>query len=390
MFSGLDSIRRRSLVIAGAISMAALVACDQITAPAAPRVDAGEATTVALLVPSGSGDGGDAVLAQSLENAARLAMADLPPEIVIDLRIYSTAGDPALAQQAALTAVSEGAKIVLGPVFAQSANAAGAAVRDSGVNVLSFSNNTDIAGGNVFVLGATFQNTANRLVGFAQSQGRGNIAMAYAQSTAGQVAARAVESAIQQSGATLTTRTTYALSQEDVIAAAPAVADGANASGATALILTGDPFGELPLLAQLLPENGLDPANVKMIGLTRWDVPASTLSLPGLQGGWFALPDPALQANFTSRYSSAFQSAPHPIAGLAYDGMAAIGALIASGQANALSTSALTQSQGFAGVNGVFRLLSDGTNQRALAVAEIQESQVVVIDPAPRSFSAGF
>ena len=34
---------------------------------------------------------------------------------------------------------------------------------------------TDIAGGNVFVLGHTFQSTANRLVGYASNQGKGNI-----------------------------------------------------------------------------------------------------------------------------------------------------------------------------------------------------------------------
>jgi hypothetical protein len=37
--------------------------------------------------------------------------------------------------------VAEGAQVILGPVFAQEANAAGVAVAASGVNVLSFSNN---------------------------------------------------------------------------------------------------------------------------------------------------------------------------------------------------------------------------------------------------------
>ena len=33
-----------------------------------------------------------------------------------------------------------------------------------------------------------------------------------------------------------------------------------------------------------------------------------------------------------------------------------------------------------------FRLRRDGTNERALAVATIRNNQVVVLDPAPRSF----
>jgi len=106
-----------------------------------------------------------------------------------------------------------------------------------------------------------------------------------------------------------------------------------------------------------------------------------------VQGGWFALPDPVMAQRFRERYQTAFSAAPHPIGGLAYDGIAAIGALVGAGQSDALTGAALTQSAGFQGVGGIFRLRSDGTNERGLAVATIQNRQVVVIDPAPRSFS---
>ena len=73
------------------------------------------------------------------------------------------------------------------------------------------------------------------------------------------------------------------------------------------------------------------------------------------------------------------------------DGIAAIGALVRQGKSNALTAQALTQGSGFVGVGGIFRLRSDGTNERGLAIAQIRNSQVVVIDPAPRSFGgAGF
>jgi hypothetical protein len=141
----------------------------------------------------------------------------------------------------------------------------------------------------------------------------------------------------------------------------------------------------------LLPESGIDPAQVQFMGLTRWDIPPQTLDLPGVQGGWFALPDPSTAARFRARYASAYGAPPHPIAGLAYDGIAAIGALVAQGDANALTGAALTQGAGFQGVGGVFRLRPDGTNERGLAVAEIRDNQVTVIDPAPRAFGgAGF
>ncbi|MDZ7907792.1 MAG: ABC transporter substrate-binding protein [Gemmobacter sp.] len=84
----------------------------------------------------------------------------------------------------AIKAVDEGARIILGPVYAQEANAAGVAVAGRGVNVLSFSNNPDIAGRNVFVLGPTFQNTADRLGQLCRAQqGRARIMVVHDQTT---------------------------------------------------------------------------------------------------------------------------------------------------------------------------------------------------------------
>ena len=90
--------------------------------------------------------------------------------------------------------------------------------------------------------------------------------------------------------------------------------------------------------------------------------------------------------NFESRYQGTYGASPHPLAGLAYDGIAAIGALVASGNANALTKQALTARQGFQGTSGIFRLLPNGLNERGLAVAEVRNNAVVILENAPRSF----
>ena len=363
-----------------------LAACVPTTT--GPGLGAGEAVQVALLVPSGSGQASDESLARSLEDAARLAMADLGG-VKVDLRVYPTAGQPAQAASAARQAVNDGAKIILGPVFAQEANAAGNAVAASGVSILSFSNNPAIAGGNVFVLGTTFPNIANRLSRYAVRQGKGNILILHDRTLAGDAGLAAIEASVVAASGSVVGVMGYEFSQNGIVQAAPAIAAAVRDTGANALFLTADTAGSLPLLTQLLRDNGLSPAVTQFLGLTRWDIPPATLALPGVQGGWFALPDPSLYQQYAQRYSAAYGSAPHPISGLAYDGIAAIGALARQG--GGLSPSALTQGSGFAGVTGVFRLLPDGSNERGLAVAEIRNNQVVVIDPAPRSFGgAGF
>ncbi len=362
-----------------------LAACELDIGGGGPVVNSKNPVPVALLVPYGSGENTNDVLATSLQNAAQLAVNDLG-DVEIDLRIYNTSGTEEGAASAAKTAVSEGAKIILGPVFGNSAVAAGAAVKDRGISVLSFSNNTDVAGGNVFVLGHTFQNTANRMISYAASKGLRNTVIVHADNLVGAAGRNAIASAISREGTSLAGTSSYEFSQQGVVQAVRGISQQVRDSGADSIFFTSDSAGALPILAQLLPENSVDPKEIKYMGLTRWDIPTQTLSLPGLQGGWFALPDPALTGSFTDRYKAAYGGTPHPLAGIAYDGVAAVGALIASGNTDALSRARLTQSSGFAGVNGIFRLLADGTNERAMAIVEIQENTAVVIDPAPRSF----
>ena len=355
-----------------------------------PSIDTSAPVPVALLVPAGSGQAGDEFLAQSLQNAAKLAIADLSG-VKIDLRVYSTGGQPGQAQAMAIKAVDEGALIILGPVFAQEANAAGVAVRGRGINVLSFSNNPDIAGGNVFVLGQTFETTATRLASYAARNGKRNLMVVHDRNTAGELGLAAIRKGASAAGASVVAVGNYEFSQNGVVAAVPGIAAAAQSSGANAIFFTADTAGALPLVTQLLRENGIAADTTRFMGLTRWDVPTASLGLPGLQGGWFAMPDPGLYQQYQARYTAAFGSAPHPISGLAYDGIAAIGALVKQGKANALTGAALTQGSGFVGVNGIFRLRSDGTNDRGLAIAEVRGGQMVVIDAAPRSFGgAGF
>ena len=389
VLSRVPALLARILLMFGGLMLAA---CEPGSSPAASgpgRYD-GTPIPVALLVPGGSSDSTDNFIARNMENAARLAMADLNG-VQIDLRVYNTQGSPEQAGAMAAKAVKEGAKIILGPFFALEANAAGAAVASSGVNVLSFSNNPDVAGGNVFILGQTFETTAGRLASFAVSKGLDRIMIIHDPDAAGQIGKAAIQSAVTAAGGTVAAVGTYEFSQNGIVQAIPGIVASAKSSGANAFFLTADNSGALPLLSQLLMENGLNPATNQLIGLARWDIPPATLDLPGVQGAWFALPDPTTNQQFQARYQAAYSSAPPIYAGLAYDGIAAIGAIAKQGGAGSLNVAGLTQPSGFVGVGGIFRLNSHGTTDRGLAIAQIQNNQLVVIDRAPSNFGgAGF
>lgn len=378
----------QSFVAISALALMTACAPTMPTTTTGPTIDTSKPVPVALLVPQSSD--GAAQIAADLENAARLAAAQLD-DLEIDLRVYDTAGDATVAASVAQQAVDDGAKIIIGPLYAEAANAAGTAVADDGINVLSFSNNTTIAGGNVFVLGKTFDNTASRIVSFAAEQGKERAMVIHSDRIDGQMGLNAFQGAAADTNLRIVSVQSYELTQENVVNTVPLIRASAEIEDVDTLFLTSSSAGALPLLAQLLPEAGLDPANVQYVGLTRWDIPSQTLELNGLQGGWFAVPDPTRTENFSAQFQEQFGNRPHQLASLAFDGIAAIGALAQAGFDDILTREALTQPSGFQGVDGIFRLKDDGTNERGLAIATVQDKQVLIIDPAPRSFAiSGF
>jgi ABC-type branched-subunit amino acid transport system substrate-binding protein len=229
------------------------------------------------------------------------------------------------------------------------------------------------------------------LASYAVRSGKSKIMIVHDLNTAGQIGRAATEQGVAAAGGQVVAINGYEFSQNGIVQAGPVIAAAAKSNGAQAIFFTADTAGALPLITQMLADQSVTSAQIQFVGLTRWDVPTATLSLPGVQGGIFALPDPGLFAQYQSRYQAAYSDAPHPISGLAYDGIAAIGALLKQGTTGVVTREALTQGSGFVGVNGVFRLRGDGTNERGLAIARVSDGQAVVIDPAPRSFGgAGF
>ena len=389
-FSILPALRKAALGAA----LAALAAC--ATGPRTAGVDDGIAVDVsgpvrvALLVPYGSGDPGREQIARSLENAARLAVSDLR-NAEIDLVVYPSAGTTSGGSAAASQAVAEGAKIIVGPLFSTETAGAASPAGQAGLTVLSFSNNPSVAGGNVYILGTTFENTADRLVSYGQSRGLGNFGVVYPSGLEGETARDAVITAVGQRGANLTTSQPYNLSVEGIQAAAGPIAAALNGSGTNAVILTDGPTGGLAFISEALRGNGVTADIAQFMGMQRWDVSAEALAVPSLQGGVYAAPDPATLNAFEGRYQTAYGESPHELAGLAYDGIAAVGALIAQARSQGgspFSTARLTQPAGFAGVNGPFRFGASGRVQRNLAIIEVRNGQPVVTERAARSFEA--
>ncbi len=337
------------------------------------------ATKIAILLPlSTSGKFGR--VAKSMKNAAELALFDAGDKKVL-LIPKDTGGTPGGARKAAAEAVSEGARLILGPVFAGSVTAAGAVARSSNVPVIGFSTTTSVAGNGIYLLSMTPQEEVERIVDYTMKRGKTRFGALIPQGGYGNVVSGALKRAVEQRGGKVIAVERYNQSTGGLTgptANIARLAAGSNPKIDALMIAEGDPL--LRQIAPLLSSSGLDRSRVKLIGTGLWGNPAIA-SEPALRGGWFPSGPPGDRRNFEQRYREVYGTAPVAISSLAYDGVKLAGRLAAAApEGGGISRQALEDQAGFSGINGLFRFRTDGTPERGMSILEVTSSGFRVID----------
>ena len=105
---------------------------------------------IGLILPL-SAQGNAGVAAQSMKNAAEMALAEFKATNV-QLVVKDDGGTPQGAQTAAQQAINEGAEIIIGPLFAQSVSAVGQVARSRNIPVIAFSTDASVAARGVYLL----------------------------------------------------------------------------------------------------------------------------------------------------------------------------------------------------------------------------------------------
>ena len=358
---------------------------------------------VGLLLPL---TGPGANVGSEMLNAAQIALFD-PGEERFTLLPRDTKGSPAEAAEATRKLVADGAKLILGPLFATEVDAASPVAHASGVNLLAFSNDWQRAGNGTFILGFVPADQVARITGYAHMRGLARIAVLAPRNPYGDAVIAALHDSAQRQGVTVVREERYTADNADLAAAvsrlggtaaakpaapianAPAVAAPAAAPGGGAFdaLLIADGGERLKTIAPLLAANHIDPARIRLLGTGLWDDPA-LMKIPGIAGAWFAAPAPQTRADFEGRFQALYHHRPARLATLAYDATALAAVLARLPAPTSFDALNLTTPSGFAGVDGIFRLRGDGLVERGLAVIEIAPEGPRVIDQAPSSFEA--
>lgn len=348
-------------------------------APQQPLVAGTGSVKVGLILPL-SAAGNAAVAAQSMKNAAEMALAEFQnPNI--QLLIKDDAGNPQGAQQGTQQALDEGAEIILGPLFAQSVPATAQAARGRGVPVIAFSTDSSVAGRGVYLLSFLPESDVNRIVEYAAGTGKRSFAALLPENAYGNVVEAAFKPAVPRRGGRIIAFEKYGADR-----AGPA-RNVAQALGGADTLFMADDGDSVVTVADALGAAGANLKNIQLLGTGLWDNPRVFAS-PALQGGLYAAPDPSGFRSFSSRYRAKYGGDPVRTATLAYDAVALVAALARTQGPQRFSAEVLTNPSGFAGIDGLFRFRPDGSNERGLAVMKVATGGGVAVAGSPKSFGA--
>ena len=384
--------------------------------PVAPEPVVPEMVRIGLMVPL---TGSAARVGQDLLDAAQMALFDFRPG-QFELRVYDSGSNPVIAGAAAARAQQDGVQFLLGPLFSGAVGAVADVLRPAGIPVYAFSSDRLVGGDGVYVGGFVPEAQVARTVGFAARRGMFRFASLVPNDAYGSRMNTSFGDAVLDAGGEIVAGSFYPYDTEGMTEAVRTLAryderaeelklererlaekNDAIFQRAIERLETLDTLGEVGFEALLLLDGGeqilqlspllaffdIDPVQVKLLGTWIWDDPALGKE-PSMLGAWYAAPPRASRLRFVERFAQTYGRDPDRLATLAYDGVALAAVLALSkgpaGMPYAMEN--LENPEGFAGVDGIFRLHPSGEVERGLAVLEIGRDGPREIDPAPTNF----
>ncbi len=338
---------------------------------------------VAMLLPL-SANGEAAQIARALKEAGELAVFEAGQAGIV-LTTKDTLGTPAGAQAAAQAAIQEGAELIIGPLFSNSVRAIAPVTQTSNTPVIAFSTDRNVATQNIYLLSFLPELEVQRVMQHASAAGARTFAALVPQSPYGAVVERAMTQAVQASGGRLVAIERYARTQEGLAAPVNKIAQAVNGNNVDALLIA-EGGALLRSIASQLAQSGINQGSVQFLGTGLWDEQGVN-TIPNLIGGWYAGPPPSAKQQFAVRFQNAYGRQPPRLASLAYDAVSLAIAFSRQPQGNRFTAPQMANPEGFAGVDGLFRFMPNGLNERGLAVMQVTGAGSQEVSPAPPRFA---
>ena len=107
-----------------------------------------------------------------------------------------------------------------------------------------------------------------------------------------------------------------------------------------------------------------------------------------MRGGWFAAAPDARFNQLVTRYRARYGKIPYRLGSLGYDAvLLTVRASRNWPRGRPFPQRVLTEREGFAGIDGIFRFGRDGVAERSLEVREVTAAGTRVVSPAATAFT---
>lgn len=331
---------------------------------------------IALLVPL---TGTNAGVGKSLSNATQLAILDTKSD-AIRITTYDTAlGAKAAANQA----IADGNTLILGPLLADDAREVAPIARRARVPVLSFSNDTAVAGNGTYLLGYSPAQSIERVVKYARGAGVNDFAALIPTGLYGERASTALLRSVEDAGGRVVAMETF----DGRPGAMTAAINKMDRAPYQAILIAGSSNSAVSAIPVI--RRTASGKTSRVLGTELWNADSGVGSNAALNGAWFASVPNNYYRQYATKYRTRFGAAPFRLSTLGYDAVLLTIRIARDWKPGTPFPEArLMERDGFAGLDGAFRFERNGVAERALEVQEVRAGTVVTVSPAPRDFSA--
>ena len=335
----------------------------EISKPQVPPTQTG--IRIAVVLPTADKN---AALGKAMLNAAILANYDIHnPEItLIPMDQNSVIQNPALL-------TTEHVNATVGPLTAEATRYLQPFAKQNSIRIFSLSNDPSLSDDNTLALGYSIENEVSRILNYANSRYKNRILAVIHKDAYGDAIAAAVPA--NQVAHTQIIRfdnsTDLQVSLKGVLDIPDAIFIPISAKNLS------------PVLTSLAAA-GLTHDKAQYISTGVWD-DDTTRQIPELDHAWYPSADPARLQSYSQHYAAQYGAVPPRLSALSYNAVAMIAILEKQSITDPFNKIVLTNPSGFEGVDGLFRIMPDGSVRRALAIVEIQNHQPTIIQSPPDS-----
>lgn len=371
---------------------------------------------VALLLPL-SGKNKD--LGWSLANGATLSLFENDNKHSVELVLFDSGDDVVDTKKALKAIVDAGIKFVIGPVFSNAILEIEPIVREKKIIMISLSNNQELFGKvgedfGILLAGVLPEAQIDRIVGRSVRQSKFNFAIIAPNNSYGRTVANIYKQMVKGRDGNLIAEQFYEPSDQSIDLATSKVLNSFTVpigvlqshknnikniseydKNYAQIIFIPDSGKNLLKVANSLKQKNIEEKRFQIVGINQWEEPI-TLTSKALEGAWFVAPDNREFQIFEKKYSKHFGKVPPRVSSIVYD-LVAVMTKLSRVRGSEIRIKDIVEFSdyidggkikvnGFVGIDGAFRFLSNGLNQRNMAIFKISNGGFEMIERPATTF----